>query len=148
MVTIKRIADKDSGNPTVTITLKGSTPDQDKLLYTLVGGVDEPVPVAELQNGIVSKKKKKKNPKTEPNQKAPVPVVITKELAVTVSLDAATTQDTKKSNKKDAKKNEKPLKQNVHKEMNGGLSMPMLRLPPGNILLLIPFFSLRFKIWF
>lgn len=38
MVTIKRVMEHSSSEPTVTITLKGSTPDKDKLLYTLVNG--------------------------------------------------------------------------------------------------------------
>ncbi|KAK9758806.1 FAM193 family C-terminal [Popillia japonica] len=38
MVTIKRVVENNNSPPTVTITLKGSTPDQDKLLYTLVNG--------------------------------------------------------------------------------------------------------------
>ncbi|XP_065165621.1 putative mediator of RNA polymerase II transcription subunit 26 isoform X2 [Atheta coriaria] len=43
MVTIKRIVENNNSPPTVTITLKGSTPDQDKLLYTLVNGHDAPI---------------------------------------------------------------------------------------------------------
>lgn len=38
MVTIKRVMEHSTSEPTVTITLKGSTPDKDKLLYTLVNG--------------------------------------------------------------------------------------------------------------
>lgn len=36
MVTIKRVPGGENGTPSVTITLKGCTPDQDKLLTTLV----------------------------------------------------------------------------------------------------------------
>lgn len=130
MVTIKRVAENGSGSPTVTITLKGSTPDQDKLLYTLVGGTDETVSEPQLEIENVSKKKKKKNVKVNSVQKLTPPVVITKEVKVTVSLDAGSNQDAKKINKKEGKK--------VNKNVSGkevtvdDLSIPMLRLPPGN----------------
>ncbi|XP_014249897.1 protein FAM193A-like isoform X2 [Cimex lectularius] len=38
MVTIKRIMEPHSSEPTVTITLRGATPKQDKVLYTLLNG--------------------------------------------------------------------------------------------------------------
>lgn len=38
LVTIKRVVESKNSAPLVTITLKGQTPDQDKLLYTLVNG--------------------------------------------------------------------------------------------------------------
>lgn len=41
IVTIKRVMEGGSKEPTVTITLKGSTPDKDKLLYTLINGQSE-----------------------------------------------------------------------------------------------------------
>lgn len=133
MVTIKRIAENGSGSPTVTITLKGSTPDQDKLLYTLVGGSDQTIPLAQLENETVAKKKKKKNSKANPEQKPVVPTVITKEVKVTVSLDATTAQDSKKKSKKEGKKADKALKKIEIKEVTASdLSIPMLRLPPGN----------------
>lgn len=128
MVTIKRIAENGTGSPTVTITLKGSTPDQDKLLYTLVGGADQTATPPEQDSESISKKKKKKNAKVNVIQKSAVPVAITKEVKVTVSLDNASTLDTKKNNKKDAKRAGKPLKNLEATD----LSMPMLRLPPGN----------------
>jgi hypothetical protein len=38
MVTIKRVMEGNGNEPTVTITLKGATPDKDKVLFTLVNG--------------------------------------------------------------------------------------------------------------
>ncbi|PNF31508.1 hypothetical protein B7P43_G00807 [Cryptotermes secundus] len=38
MVTIKRVMEGNGSEPTVTITLKGATPDKDKVLFTLVNG--------------------------------------------------------------------------------------------------------------
>ncbi|XP_059474933.1 uncharacterized protein LOC132196369 [Neocloeon triangulifer] len=38
MVTIRRVMEPSSSEPTVTITLKGDTPDHDKVLFTLVNG--------------------------------------------------------------------------------------------------------------
>ncbi|XP_065210983.1 transcription factor mef2A-like isoform X3 [Planococcus citri] len=38
MVTIKRVMQPNSSEPTVTITLRGSTPKEDKVLYTLLNG--------------------------------------------------------------------------------------------------------------
>lgn len=133
MVTIKRVAENGTGSPTVTITLKGSTPDQDKLLYTLVGGADQTTATPpQPENETVSKKKKKKNAKAaDVVQKPVVPAVITKEVKVTVSLDAASPQEVKK-NKKETKKNDKLVKYYEEKEATvDDLSIPMLRLPPG-----------------
>ncbi|XP_063221682.1 uncharacterized protein LOC134530617 isoform X2 [Bacillus rossius redtenbacheri] len=38
MVTIKRVIEPNGAEPTVTITLKGTTPDEDKVLFTLING--------------------------------------------------------------------------------------------------------------
>lgn len=38
MVTIKRVMQPNSSEPTVTITLRGPTPKDDKVLYTLLNG--------------------------------------------------------------------------------------------------------------
>ncbi|KAL1114789.1 hypothetical protein AAG570_007613 [Ranatra chinensis] len=38
MVTIKRVMEPHNSEPTVTITLRGATPNQDKVLYTLLNG--------------------------------------------------------------------------------------------------------------
>lgn len=154
MVTIKRIAESGSSAPTVTITLKGSTPDQDKLLYTLVNGSDDASskpaeqPETISNNPTKNKKKKQKQPEPAPqlNQKhkpAPVaPQVVTKELKVTVALDMNKNQQTANSqtaNQKSGKNNVKNqiekcvTKQNTQKSNFNpdDLPIPMLRLPPG-----------------
>lgn len=41
MVTIKRVMEPHDSEPTVTITLRGATPKQDKVLYTLFNGKGE-----------------------------------------------------------------------------------------------------------
>lgn len=38
MVTIKRVMEPNGAEPTVTITLRGATPNEDKVLYTLLNG--------------------------------------------------------------------------------------------------------------
>lgn len=66
MVTIKRVIENDNAPPTVTITLKGSTPDQDKLLYTLVNGYnkkkEQPKIIENTQETSKNKKKNKSQP--------------------------------------------------------------------------------------
>lgn len=144
MVTIKRVAENGSSTPTVTITLKGSTPDQDKLLYTLVNGTDENASSKVTENitnqSCSSKKKKKK--KQQNNQL--VPTVITKELKVTLALDSNKTnftgtsnQEAKKITKNSVKGNvmrKSVTKQSVNKKddtSHDDIQIPMLRLPPG-----------------
>lgn len=143
MVTIKRVAENGSSTPTVTITLKGSTPDQDKLLYTLVNGMDENASckVADNTTDQTSTSKKKKKKKQQNSQ--PISTVITKELKVTLALDAnkpsftdLSSQETKKITKNNTKSNDKKpaTKQNANKKddiCHEDIQIPMLRLPPG-----------------
>lgn len=134
MVTIKRVVENNNSPPTVTITLKGSTPDQDKLLYTLVNGhasdytsinrdkkvnnntnnnikkpKEQNVKVAETNND--SKKKKKKNAATNAvatnTSNATVNTVTTKELKVTLAVDKSFHKGKESSEfiKKDTKSN-------------------------------------------
>lgn len=144
MVTIKRVAENGSSTPTVTITLKGSTPDQDKLLYTLVNGTDENASgkVTDSITNQSSSSKKKKKKKQQNNQ--PVPTVITKELKVTLALDSnksnftdPSSQEAKKLTKNNVKGNDlrkTVTKQNLSKKddaCHNDIQIPMLRLPPG-----------------
>ncbi|KRT83352.1 hypothetical protein AMK59_4399 [Oryctes borbonicus] len=110
MVTIKRVVENNNSPPTVTITLKGSTPDQDKLLYTLVNGhasdytamnkessnkvtnnVKKPKSqeqIAKVSETSSDKKKKKKNSNTSGNpSNITVNSITTKELKVTLAVD-------------------------------------------------------------
>ncbi|XP_076174417.1 uncharacterized protein LOC143150204 isoform X2 [Ptiloglossa arizonensis] len=64
IVTIKRVMESNSAEPTVTITLKGQTPAEDKVLFTLVNGQTKEKEVAlpkleNEQNQNISGKKKK-----------------------------------------------------------------------------------------
>lgn len=138
MVTIKRVAENNNSPPTVTITLKGSTPDQDKLLYTLVNGynnskeqitrsesIQEPSNKSKKKNkaqtqpaavkinepvlNIATEKKKKKNKNGVKTQET------TKEVKVTLAVDKPVAKDSKpsdNSNKKGKQPDEKK-KQNV-----------------------------------
>ncbi|XP_049826647.1 uncharacterized protein LOC109608344 isoform X2 [Aethina tumida] len=152
MVTIKRVTENGNSQPTVTITLKGSTPDQDKLLYTLVNGTEtesKQIPQPETNNksdkqrkteaaAPATKKKTKKNKVEPPVQPQPskntnTPTIITKELKVTLALDPS---NKKSENKKQNKvKNDvvtsasKPVRCNEKKEQE--VNLPMLKLPPG-----------------
>ncbi|XP_043790535.1 uncharacterized protein LOC122713817 isoform X3 [Apis laboriosa] len=64
IVTIKRVMESNSAEPTVTITLKGQTPAEDKVLFTLVNGQTKEVANLKLENeqnqNISGKKKKTK----------------------------------------------------------------------------------------
>ncbi|XP_028141077.1 uncharacterized protein LOC114335109 [Diabrotica virgifera virgifera] len=143
MVTIKRVAENGS-SPTVTITLQGSTPEEEKLIYTLVKGDDDNVSeaaVAQEPNKGSKKKNKQKQPVQKPKPPDEIPQVVTKELKVTVGLgmnkqqnsESASTESGKFSNikqlvesKKGTKLNDK--KQNVSQD---DMPIPMFRLPPG-----------------
>ncbi|XP_018327102.1 uncharacterized protein LOC108738255 isoform X2 [Agrilus planipennis] len=72
MVTIKRVPENGCATPTVTITLKGSTPDQDRLLYTLVNGQTKDSTAATIKaekNGKKSKTQIKIKPQHVGNDK-------------------------------------------------------------------------------
>ncbi|KAK9890017.1 hypothetical protein WA026_008825 [Henosepilachna vigintioctopunctata] len=143
MVTIKRSMENGDNRPTVTITLKGSTPDQDKLLYTLVNGNTEHNK-KDINYAVKSKKNKKQSnaieQKTEhlvklqvlrkdsnkgSNGKASNP--IDKEVKVSFTVnnsinDKSMNAELEKSNKKHVK---------VENKKNTELDLPFLRLPPG-----------------
>lgn len=69
IVTIRRVMEGNSAEPTVTITLKGQTPAEDKVLYTLVNGqTKEP-------NDNQGKKKKKKQ-QMRKVEEIPVPIPV------------------------------------------------------------------------
>ncbi|KAG7200591.1 hypothetical protein KM043_001150 [Ampulex compressa] len=73
IVTIKRVMESNSAEPTVTITLKGQTPAEDKVLFTLVNGqTKEHSPQKTGQEQTQGgKKKKSKTPPLQPGNKAP-----------------------------------------------------------------------------
>lgn len=95
MVTIKRVVENNNSPPTVTITLKGSTPDQDKLLYTLVNGYNnskEQV-VAKTEKAQDASGKSKKKNKGQPQSS----VTVTESVVNIATNDSKT--DKKKKNK-------------------------------------------------
>lgn len=139
MVTIKRVAENNNSPPTVTITLKGSTPDQDKLLYTLVNGYNNSKEQlsTKSENTQESSKSKKKNKTqavkvsepvlnlaTDSSNKAEIKKKknkngiktqeTTKEVKVTLAVDKP--KDNNKKNKQtDDKKKQNVMKAKVEK---------------------------------
>lgn len=69
IVTIKRIMESNSVEPTVTITLKGQTPAEDKVLFTLINGQTKE-PEKGLNSGSGKKKKSKSNTQTNNQNQA------------------------------------------------------------------------------
>ncbi|XP_060515944.1 uncharacterized protein LOC132695608 isoform X2 [Cylas formicarius] len=135
MVTIKRVSNTENGTPAVTITLKGYTPDQDKLLYTLVEdpkdeGKDtkiEPVVSKELNKA----KKKIKNKPLQVQEKEPK--VVAKEVKVMLAVDKNSSKafpDTASDNTC-----KKPIAKVVNREVlpteDEMRALGNLRLPPG-----------------
>lgn len=148
MVTIKRVPGGENGVPSVTITLKGCTPDQDKLLTTLV---EEPK--IECKNKSTSnhinnnnltqnkgpKKKKvvgKYNGQSVDKSTVPEPMLIAKDVKVTVavdkdpipvvtnSLDFIAEKPLKKPKTREVKREREPTEEEIK-------SLGNLRLPPG-----------------
>ncbi|XP_034947962.1 putative uncharacterized protein DDB_G0282133 isoform X2 [Chelonus insularis] len=71
IVTIKRVMESNSAEPTVTITLKGQTPAEDKVLFTLINGqTKEPVQEQQASQNSTGKKKKKKKKSQDANNQA------------------------------------------------------------------------------
>uniref|UniRef100_A0A1Y1NCD2 FAM193 C-terminal domain-containing protein n=1 Tax=Photinus pyralis TaxID=7054 RepID=A0A1Y1NCD2_PHOPY len=132
MVTIKRVAEGGDTPATVTITLKGSTPESDKLLFTLVNGYNDKEHIAtatinednnknnnKMKNGtikdpIISNKKDKdvqsKNAKKKKGKELPPTLLpkdvsngISKELRVTIALDKHKNSGNEPSGKKNSK---------------------------------------------
>lgn len=135
MVTIKRVAESSDAAPTVTITLKGSTPDQEKLLYNLVKGPEDEN--ADKENQDKTKKKKKQKQKN-------LPSVVTKELKVTVALDQNKPKPVEDPNvKKLAKNNHVKYVANKHPPNKKDFEspLPMFRLPPGKLLFVLCFYQ-------
>lgn len=158
MVTIKRIVENNNSPPTVTITLKGSTPDQDKLLYTLVTGQANSISSSidtsyknhkqkETIKNTSNAKKTKDKKKPKQNQETPTAqqdksVTTSKELKVTLSVDKSFRKggpiqcESKKSSDKLESSNlqNKKAKQKdciSTKVKENDLDIPSLRLPPG-----------------
>ncbi|XP_017769806.1 PREDICTED: stress response protein NST1-like [Nicrophorus vespilloides] len=155
MVTIKRIVENNNCPPTVTITLKGSTPDQDKLLYTLVNGhnnrnaektVEPPVPKKDESKTASSKKKKKKKKKEAEKAKTMLQTKSTEkeetvtmsEMKVTLSVDRSFRKELEAKGIHKVETTKRTIIQEVPKlscdksKMRETLiDIPSLKLPPG-----------------
>ncbi|KAH1029964.1 uncharacterized protein LOC109540953 [Dendroctonus ponderosae] len=140
MVTIKRVPGGMNGTPLVTITLKGCTPDQDKLLTTLVEEpvIDEYCKTAKMENKIVDVKgnKKKKNGIHSSNKNVEVPneaKIIAKDVKVTLAVDKTSISslpngfediEVKRPKPRATKREREPTDDEIR-------SLGNLRLPPG-----------------
>ncbi|XP_056645374.1 putative autophagy-related protein 11 [Diorhabda sublineata] len=144
MVTIKRVVENGCSTPTVTITLKGSTPDQDKLLYTLVNGADNTSnksnEMVDTKTNKALKKRKKQQKQAKPKSTEPAaPEVVSKELKVTVSVEMNKNQQSNNAaNKKSLENNTKKVDDKIMKQSNtnpslhqNDMPLPILCLPPG-----------------
>ncbi|KAJ8941891.1 hypothetical protein NQ318_001746 [Aromia moschata] len=103
MVTIKRVAENGTSAPTVAITLKGSTPDQDKLLYTLK--IQSPTVIAKELKVTLAVDSNKSNAATQDPKK----------------VNKGAVFDDKKSTGKQKEKKEYNFQEDVH--------IPMLAPP-------------------
>ncbi|XP_070168941.1 uncharacterized protein [Polyergus mexicanus] len=72
IVTIRREINSNSAEPTVTITLKGQTPAEDKVLFTLVNGQTKEPPHKTEQEQNQNNSGKKKKAKTNNNNSNPL----------------------------------------------------------------------------
>ncbi|KAL1493317.1 hypothetical protein ABEB36_011394 [Hypothenemus hampei] len=133
MVTIKRIPGGENGIPSVTITLKGCTPDQDKLLTTLVeepkivenNGKAKSDPLIESKSGKKKRNKQKDSGTAQSITKEPK--VIAKDVKVILAVDKmATTPKVQESiqQPKESKKEQEACNNEI-------TALGNLRLPPG-----------------
>lgn len=131
----------------MTVTLKGSHPDQEKLFYTLVKSEEGKIAnntkmKTQTQNEKSENQKnanKKKKNKTEEIQSTNNQAntnnshIIAKDVKVTLAVDPnATTNSNSKKNKKNNDINKKAKSEEIRKEskVDDGISLP-IRLPPG-----------------
>lgn len=150
IVTIKRIVENNNSPPLVTITLKGSTPDQDKLLYTLVNGqskmnnavIDNCKSSLPLEQSLKKNKKKKAN-NTEINStqekgnfnELKVTLAVDKSFRKQQTFDKMKVEDTTKTNKQNTKQKKNSFSKDSRDtnliSVENEIDMPYLRLPPG-----------------
>ncbi|KAJ8980698.1 hypothetical protein NQ317_010601 [Molorchus minor] len=112
-----------------TIPAMGSTPDQDKLLHTLVKDSDNGNSENQNLNSTGAKKKKKKKQYNRLE-----PTVIAKELKVTLAVDSNRVNTQSKMMNKNIDEEIQAVETNEFKiepTSHEDLDIPMLRLPPG-----------------
>lgn len=156
MVTIKRVVENNYSPPTVTITLKGSTPDEDKLLYTLVNGYTDESSSnggtksskknkqAQMQQPTVKIKDPEINVESNPTKKKNKSSINRQDNSKEVKVTLAVNNPASVNGSCNKKKKEKSVKNNVKTSNDAeetnlmktnskdkDLSIPMLRLPPG-----------------
>lgn len=150
MVTIKRIMEGSNKEPTVTITLKGSTPDKDKLLYTLVNGQTDSCKEEE-KTPELSNRQKKKLKKLEEQAKKELEALVTGTQSLKISQSSNSKDSVKTNNKQNNKTQQSSNKTNsnktnsnknkinedkavtvsLHSKTETMLNLQMLKLPPG-----------------
>ncbi|KAF2881865.1 hypothetical protein ILUMI_24297 [Ignelater luminosus] len=127
MVTIKRVSEGSNSPATVTITLKGSTPESDKLLFTLVNGhnnkeqlatatintdkvnkskADSTIKIQSQPSGNKQENDSQKNSKKK--KKKETSEIASKELKVTIAVDKNNVGKKAAASKKNGKANETP----------------------------------------
>lgn len=159
MVTIKRVMQGTNKEPTVTITLKGKTPDKDKLLFTLINGQTEDTNTqtttttnkVETNTSQLSKKQRKKLKKEQAKNQQ---TSNTQTAIVQKQNSKKTKQNSNKGNNKSSNANvenvtkvqppsnppdsvkqskqDKSVKVSLNANKNDSvLNLQMLKLPPG-----------------
>lgn len=143
MVTIKRVMQGSNKEPTVTITLKGSTPDKDKLLFTLINGQSEnsrsetnaqaeAPPVVQPQLSKKQRKKLKKEKAQAAVQTQLTQLLPKKEVKDSVvSKTKCSVNNNKSSANSDSDIKENSVKVSLNAKTDSVLNLQMLRLPPG-----------------
>lgn len=154
MVTIKRVMQGSNKEPTVTITLKGSTPDKDKLLFTLINGQSEnnnnqpnvKSDLTQVDTSKLSKKQRKKLKKEQAknaSQPRPAQVPTKKETntnnepvksKTNVNNNSSKSTNNSKESKEIVTNNkveDNSVKVSLNGKSEGVLNLQMLRLPPG-----------------
>ncbi|GJQ65730.1 hypothetical protein Trydic_g11915 [Trypoxylus dichotomus] len=132
MVTIKRVVENNNSPPTVTITLKGSTPDQDKLLYTLVNGHASDYTAVGKESSKVTPSNMKKSKTQEQVAKISETSCDKKKKKKSTNTSAV---DKSFHKGKESIETMKKEKSNYQKNKNSAkdveLDIPSLKLPPG-----------------
>lgn len=137
--------------PTVTITLKGSTPDKDKLLYTLVNGQSDSNKDDEKKPEL-SNRQKKKLRKMEEQARKELEALVASSQPVKPGKDSnksknnknqsnktnnnnnsnnGSSSSTSNKNNSNKSKSSEPVTVSLHSKTETMLNLQMLKLPPG-----------------
>ncbi|XP_045482937.1 myb-like protein P isoform X2 [Harmonia axyridis] len=142
MVTIKKSMENGDNSPTVTITLKGTTPDQDKLLYTLMN--DQSDINKEKGSNKSKKNKKPTNVQQKVEHLVKVQVLrkeynsnnngktnnsVDKEVKVSFTVNNKNNETCSGNKNNDSDKNKAQFK--IENTKSKEVDLPFLKLPPG-----------------